>query len=315
MSISDVTNAPVSIHWPRTVAAWCTTIALAFIVVVVVGIYRDDWDLSIVHLVFPFGPILLVASLITVVTHYSLHRIGCIRLSHYGLGYLTVILPMMLNTFFESGYVPHLSPFEMLRVSLVLSPALFVCWFLYFRVFGHQDELNQNEVVGKTVFKGGSTVTFVEDFVPIFLTALMVFVLCTIFREVLGLFVRFGESHPVAVWHGGLTPLVVLVWGTLAHFILVQLRRNNLSDYTLAFGVFSAAFASLDLGMFALMQVILFLSGSDSNAGASFSDVVASQLEALVGIGLFPALVLAAGPILWWLRNRMLTRYPPSPPT
>ncbi|MXY06749.1 MAG: hypothetical protein F4171_06975 [Gammaproteobacteria bacterium] len=311
MDTSHDSSASSSVNWPRTLAAWSGTLAIALIVAMVIdhggGLLPNLAESLVV------GPVILVATGVMVVTHLFLHRIDCTRLRHYVLGYFVVILPMLLNTLFDDE-AP--STLWTLGASTVLSPVLFVFWLLYFRVFfRHRDQSIQSSSVVHPETGLWSRDAIVSSFLSIIGTALIIFVLCFVFREMLRIVVPFSLRHPVEVWNGGLAFLVVVVWGTLSHYCLVQLGQTSLFNYTLAFGVFSIAFASLDVGVYVATRAVLLLSIHSQGADTFLSGAigtVAGGLSRLVNICLFPALVMVAGPVLWRLTNRSLSRCRPN---
>ena len=307
MNISHDSSVLSSVNWPRTLAAWSGTLAIALIVAMVIdhrGGFLPNLAESLV-----VGAVVLVATGVMVVTHFFLHRIGCTRLRHYVLGYCVVILPMLLNTLFDDE-AP--STLWTLGASIVLSPMLFVFWLLYFRVFfRHRDQSSQSSVVVHPATGLWSRDAIVSSFLSIVGTALIIFVLCFVFREMLGIVVAFSLRHPVEVWNGWLASLVVVVWGTLSHYCLVRLGQTSLVSYTLAFGMFSLAFVSLDVGVYVATRAVLLLSIYSQGADTFISGaggIVAAGLGRLMNICLFPALVTLAGPILWRLANRSLIR-------
>ncbi|MDE0473632.1 MAG: hypothetical protein OXI50_03665, partial [Gammaproteobacteria bacterium] len=190
----------------------------------------------------------------------------------------------------------------------MLSPKLFVFWLLYFRVlFRHRDQSIQRISVVYPETGLWSRDTIVSSFLSVIGTALIIFVLCFVFREMLGIVVPFSLRHPVEAWNGGLASLVVVAWGTLSHYCLVQLGQTSLANYTLAFGLFSLGFASLDVGVYVVTGAVFLLSIYSQGAETFLSGavgIIAGGLSRLVNICLFPALVTLAGPILWRLTNR-----------
>ncbi|MCY4040952.1 MAG: hypothetical protein OXF72_06810 [Gammaproteobacteria bacterium] len=313
MTIGCSDNSSLQVDWPKTFAAWCTTVSLTFIVLLLFD--DQDRNSAILGILVIGIPATLVATLFMAVTHLTLHKIGCVRLSHYVFGYLVIVLPMLLNAHFHYTFP---SSGWMLRASIVLSPALLVFWFLYFHVFHkHSETSRQAGSIAQPVGYAWSSEVIFGGLLSAGIAALIVFVLCFVFRNLLGVFTSLGDHHPVALWNGWLASLVVVVWGTFAHFFLLKLGRTQLINYAWAFAAFAVSFASLDVGVRVAATFILVLSLILPGGEVAFAESVTAVAESFVRLfkaGLFPTLVFLAGPVLWWSYHVAVPRIFPARP-
>ena len=101
----------------------------------------------------------------------------------------------------------------------------------------------------------------------------------------------------------GLPAFIAVYWGAITHLVLQAIDRRELRHYTLGFIVFSALFAAKDLAPLALMMIRNLL--VDGTLGVD--DPLGHFSSISWFLVLFHSLVIASGPLIWWLFYRVFS--------
>ena len=254
------------------------------------------------------GLIWLAATSIMIVTQIALHRLQCMRLRHYVLFYPIVVSPILIDPLVDGGAFGW-----MLALSLVLAPGVVVFWCIYALVLrgvpqaltdsllaSESSRADTNQAIGSALAIG---LAFVGIFV---LNHLVVLTAAPLLED--------EEGHPSLLWGGTLAPLVVAYWGTAVHFAMLKKGRTTLREYTLGFLVFVLGYTLFDLTIvgagIVFMVLGLFAEGSAELSSGS-PDTFWDYAPGYVVYCIFPAVIVAGGPLLWWAYHVAVPRILP----
>ena len=283
----------MKVRWARTLLAWLLAMvapgAAAFSFLFGIPTVGELGGLAFVFLLFAS-----VALVVCLVAHPFLVRVNRTRLRDYLLAYLITIQPLLVKAY----AIASSAPFRFTATAaLLLSPAVILFWWLYYRLLpGAGDVITQG--TEEPEYPAESKRLVVRLCVSLASTAGIVMVLATLLRIIV---VSFFEPGPLpeVVRSTGLLAFIVVGWGAITHFVLAVSGRTRLWHYALSFATFSILFEALDL---APIAVFLFLGGTP--AGDFLSDVLWALFYSVT---LFYSLVIASGPLIWWMFYRVFS--------
>ena len=301
-------EAALKVHWLKTWVAWLIASALTMAFVdLIAPRYVDFGDTRVIMVM---GVMWLAVTVIMVATQISLHRARCKRLSHYLVAYPIVVSPTFFNLIIDNEM-----PFWILLFAFVVSPAVVLFWCVYALVLrGFPKEfpdmpLELGPHPPTSYLVAGSAAA-------ICLTFLAVFVLNMIATFFAAPLLEGEERHPSLMGHGMIAALVVAYWGTVIHVGVVRNGYPSAKKYTLGFLVFVLGYSLVDFGVMsavALIVVVNFLVGGWDSIDLHFLPTTfLERIPNYVVYWLFPATIVAGGPLLWWIYHRALPRVWPE---
>ena len=304
------------VSWPKTVVAWLATSALMF----VMGFFlAPPWVSFEDHVgIFFLAMVWVAATLVMIVSRYVLDKLQCTKLRHFVLIYALMCSVILFDQLLYAGRSGF---FSMFSIVLSLAPAVIVFW--WFCVVLSQDvgaissagSLKRGEIArargSRLMFAVAIGVAFIG---VLALNELAMSVAGPLIAEQTSPLLVGQTGHPSLLWSGTLTAFVVAYWGTVVHFAVMGGEQANLKGYTLGFLVFVFAYSLFDVVTVIAAFVIAVWPESYVLPPArpwTFWDGVSMT----VAYAIFPTIVVAGGPLLWWIYHRALPRvWPESTP-
>ena len=302
------TRVNVRVHWPKTLLAWLATSALLPLFVFLVSPAPTNYGDA--RTIILMGVIWMAMSAVMVVTQISLHGARSTSLRHYVAAYPIVVSPILLDSF-----VDGLAPGWMLMFSFLVWPVVAVFWGLYARGLRALpkeclDASIETHSRSLTVFSMRATA------LALCLTFVGIFVLNRVVTLVAAPLLDGEEGHPMLIWHGLMAAFVVACWGSVVHFAVLRNGHPSTRNYILGFLVFVFGYSLFDLAVvfaFAVLNMYQAIVVGWESLDWSFSPAdYLDRVPRYARYSLFPATVLAGGPLLWWIYHRALPRIWPE---
>lgn len=303
--------ALIKVHWPKTLAAWLATSALmlAFAEFVAPRLvdFGDGRTILLMALIW------LAASSIMVVTQIALHTLRYLKLRHYVFAYPIVVSPILIDPLLgEGGF------WWTLALCFTLSPAVVVFWCMYALVLGGTPTKLTDRPMAPRSYKTSPS-PMLRSALAIGLVFVGVLFLNNLVVLVAAPLLQGEERNPSFRWAGMAAPLIAAYWGAVVHFGLSERGLATLRNYIMGFLVFVLGYALFDLTFVgaAIIFVVmgLFTEGSSvisSGSTKPFLESLLGHASRYLVYSIFPATVVAGGPLLWWVYHKALPRIWPS---
>ncbi|MCY4041741.1 MAG: hypothetical protein OXF72_10875 [Gammaproteobacteria bacterium] len=293
-SLQDMHNVDaVTVNWFKTWVAWLITSALVlFFRILVMPSNSDlrDWGIIIL-----MSLTWLAATIMMAVTQIGLHSVRCLRLRHYILSYPIIVSPILLNALVEGYFGP------MLGMALLLAPVVVVFWCIYTLVLDGTPKVYCKELTLKDM-RAGNPFLITHSALAIGLALIVIFVLNQLISFIVAPVLEGETEHPALIWRGMLPSLIMVLWGTTVHFVALKNGCAALKHYILGFAVFVLGYALFDLMSLSgvLILVVLGLFAGEPSLQSSSSAPFWEQMSRYVAYSIFPVVVVAGAPVLWW---------------